>query len=309
LKTQYTIVEPKKALDQFIRSLPDTLLNGKWDGQLASNPTAVLITISDQNFTAQEFAKWLAKATTPKTKIASSKEYITNEYHNWMNQCLMDLEDKNLEKKYPDFRYLMSEYHDGILLFDLSDKLIWSKAVKDTAGLVEFYSKSDKKYYWEERAECYFYQLHEKNDTASTLTKEKLALNNQKALEKLRKLAEKRAKKPVSNEIFIAKANKIIQKSKSNYEISILEKLLEKEANPMLKQVSWTPGLSQIFDNAGELVFIQIKSIKPKTEKTLQEVKGLVTADYQTYLEQKWIEELKQKYEVHVDKKVLETIR
>ena len=48
-----------------------------------------------------------------------------------------------LENKYPDFRFLMNEYHDGILLFDLTDKMVWTKAVQDSIGLSKFYDKNN----------------------------------------------------------------------------------------------------------------------------------------------------------------------
>ncbi len=307
LRKEYPIVENRKNLDLFIKQLPDSMLNGKWNGQ-SEKAAIVLFTADKRNFTSHDFGAYLAKTTTPKTKVSSKQDYLLSEYVKWQDQSLLEIEDHNLEQKYPDFRYLMNEYHDGILLFDLSDQLIWSKAVKDTAGLSEFYAQSDKRYFWEERAECTFYTFALKNDS-SMITAEKQLIYNQKALYKIHKLAVKRSKKPISNELFLEKASKILAKTKSSYTLTLEDKLLEKESNHLLKQTTWAPGTSEIFDNAGEQVFIQIKAIQPKTEKALSEVKGLVTADYQNYLEEKWIAELKQKYEVHVDMKVLQSIR
>lgn len=307
LRKEYPIIENSKNLALFIKQLPDTLLNGKWNGTIDKNGALILFTLNNKEFTGSEFALYLAKNTTSKTKIASTQEYLTQEYFKWQDQALLETEDNNLEKKYPEFRYLMNEYHDGILLFDLSDKLIWSKAVKDTAGLVDFYARSDKRYYWEERAECVFYTFHIKNDSSS-IAPEKQAISNQKAMSKIHKLALKRTKKAMTNELFLKKASNILAKSKSNYTLTLEDKLLEKESNHLLKQTSWNPGISEVIDNAGELVFIQIKEIKPRTEKSFYEVKGLITADYQNYLEEKWIEELKQKYEVNVDMNVLQSI-
>ena len=57
-----------------------------------------------------------------------------------------------LEAKHDDFRLLMEEYHDGILLFELTDEKVWSKAVKDTAGL-EAYAAHVGDFMWGMRAE------------------------------------------------------------------------------------------------------------------------------------------------------------
>ena len=61
---------------------------------------------------------------------------------------LLEYENANLEKKYPEFGYLMQEYRDGILLFNISKDLVWDKATKDEDKLKEIYEKGnfDKPY-------------------------------------------------------------------------------------------------------------------------------------------------------------------
>ncbi len=71
----------------------------------------------------------------------AAREKVKSLYKDWENDQIIAYEDKKLETKYPAFAQLMQEYHDGILLFDLTDKMVWSKAIKDTAGLKEFYEK------------------------------------------------------------------------------------------------------------------------------------------------------------------------
>jgi len=66
-----------------------------------------------------------------------------------------------LEEKHPDFKYLMKEYHDGILLFELTDQQVWSKAVKDTVGLQAFYDKNKNNYMWDERLDASVYTVRD----------------------------------------------------------------------------------------------------------------------------------------------------
>lgn len=308
LKKEYNYQENAKNLDSFIQSFPDSLLTVNWDGKILDKKSLILFIADNSIYSQEEFARFVAKSLAAKPQMTSKNEFLRNQFKLWVNQVLTDLEDRNLEKKYPEFRYLMNEYHDGILLFDLSDKMVWSKAVKDTLGLQAFYSESAKRYYWDERADCVIYTLHKKLDSTN-LPVEKLAKANQKALIKITKLAQKRVSKAMSDEQFTTKALSILQKSKSNYILSLKNEKFEKSGWHLLSKVDWNAGYYGPFDQAGEKVFFQIKQILPKTEKSLSEVKGLVTADYQNYLEKIWIEELKQKYEVSVDKEVLSTIR
>lgn len=308
LKKEYNYQENTKNLDHFIQSFPDSLLTNGWDGKLSDKKSLILFTADNSLHSQEEFGRFIAKSLNAKPQMTTKTEFLRSQFTLWVNQVLTDLEDSNLEKKYPEFRYLMNEYHDGILLFDLSDKMVWSKAIKDTSGLQSFYSSSDKRYYWEERAECIIYNLHQKADS-SKLAPEKLAAANQKAMEKVIKLAKKKTSKAMSDEQFLTKAITLISKSKSNYLLNLKNEKYEKSGWHLLAQVNWEPGFYGPFDEAGEKVFFEIKQILPKSEKSLAEVKGLVTADYQNYLEQIWINDLKQKYEVLVDKEVLSTIR
>ena len=76
-----------------------------------------------------------------------------------INKELLAYESGLLEQKYPEFKYLMEEYHDGILLFNITDNQVWSKAVKDSAGLKTYFDKHQGEYNWKERADVSVYYL------------------------------------------------------------------------------------------------------------------------------------------------------
>ena len=81
--------------------------------------------------------------------------------NDWVNKTCLDYEDSKLEEKHPDFKLLMKEYHDGIMLFDLMDQKVWSKAIDDTLGLLNYYNLTKENYQWEERA---FTTVYTSND-------------------------------------------------------------------------------------------------------------------------------------------------
>ena len=76
---------------------------------------------------------------------------------------IIKYEDSQLEKKYPDFRYLVNEFHDGILLFDISEKKIWNKVQEDSTGLVKFYEDNKQKYPGKRSMEAIIYTLKNEN--------------------------------------------------------------------------------------------------------------------------------------------------
>jgi len=76
------------------------------------------------------------------------------------NDQLIQYENSILEKKYPDFRYLINEFHDGILLFNISEKKIWSRAQEDSAGLIRYYDEHKDDFLTRKGIEASIYTLH-----------------------------------------------------------------------------------------------------------------------------------------------------
>ncbi|RYU84280.1 peptidylprolyl isomerase [Hymenobacter persicinus] len=74
-------------------------------------------------------------------------------YDQYADQQLTDYEKANLENKYEDYRMLVKEYRDGILLFQLMDEKVWSKAIEDTVGLQKFFTENQGKYQWDSRVQ------------------------------------------------------------------------------------------------------------------------------------------------------------
>ena len=85
-----------------------------------------------------------------------------------------DYEDSKLKEKYPEFKALMKEYHDGIMLFDLMDQKVWSRAINDTIGLLNYYNLTKENYRWDERA---LTKVYTSNDNA-TASRVRTLINN-----------------------------------------------------------------------------------------------------------------------------------
>jgi peptidyl-prolyl cis-trans isomerase SurA len=189
------------------------------------------------------------------------------------------LENSKLEEKYPDFRYLFQEYHDGILLFNISEEKIWNFAAQDTVGLEEFYSKNTNKYLWEERFKGMIVTCKDKATREET-------------------------DKFFAAEMTVEEITD--QLNKTENVITINEGAWEKGANPVVDYFVWNGAAPANFDS--EISFIRGDKIPPGP-KTLNEARGLYVSDYQKYLEENWIKNLRAKYKIKVNKKLLKTIK
>ena len=194
--------------------------------------------------------------------------------------------DKHLEEKYPEFRNLVREYHDGILLFETSLRNVWDKASKDEKGLTNYFKRNKKKYTWDEpRYKGYI--IYAKNDTIARQAKGILQHAN-----------------PDSVESYI---NHRI--NKDNLQLVRIEKgLWQKGQVPVvdrdgfkLKDTPCTP------DKKLPVTLLVGKLLKAPAE--YKDERGQVTSDYQDMLEQVWIEQLKQKHSVVVHQEVIDRLK
>ncbi|MBO5864691.1 MAG: peptidylprolyl isomerase [Bacteroidaceae bacterium] len=199
-------------------------------------------------------------------------------------QEALALEDSLLESKYPEFGNLMREYYEGLLFFEVSTREVWGKVASDEEGLAKYFKKNKKAY---------------KFDTPR-FRGAVIQANSQENLDNVKAMLE-----GVAFE---------------NYKAAI-EANLPKDS---VRTVRVEVGVFAVGDNAwvdkmafgqgegGNLRrgFVVVDTVGTVIEapETYKDVKGLVTADYQKYLEEKWVKSLRKKYKVKVDKKVLKTV-
>jgi peptidyl-prolyl cis-trans isomerase SurA len=89
-------------------------------------------------------------------------------------------------------------------------------------------------------------------------------------------------------------------------QITITKGNWEKGANPIVDYYVWNSPEPQYF--VAEHTFIRGDMIKPGP-KNLEEARGHYISDYQNFLEEKWIKQLRKKYKIKINKKLLKTIQ
>jgi len=215
------------------------------------------------------------------------QETINKLYKTWGDETALSFEESQLDKKYPEFKSLMREYEEGILLFEALKQNVWDRANNDSTGLQKYFDEELKmKYKWDERASVSIYTL--KTD-------------DPKVLAKVRALA---AKKPAA--AVIKKFNK---KGKPEV-LTVMEKLYEKGKNKDLGDL-WKAGdmtAAKTDATTKTASFLKIEQIVPPTSKALSEARGYAVADYQDFLEKKWIQDLRKEYPVVVNEAALKTL-
>lgn len=280
--------EYPEALNKWSARQVDTVfLTFKWKPDPAK-PQDVLFRFGDKaKYTVADFEEYSLKTGRDRMRGVGlpMDETIQRLYSNWKDEMSMQFEEGQLDTKYPDFRSLMREYEEGILLFEALRMNVWDKANNDTLGLEQYFKANlADKYKWEERARVSIYTL--KTDDA-------------KEAEKVRAMA---AKKP---------AAEVLKKMNKKTEIvTVMEKLYEKGKNKDLGAF-WTAGaVTSVKSDASTKTsyFLKIEEIVPPASKVLSEARGYAVADYQDYLEKRWIEELRQKYPVQVNDEALKTL-
>ncbi len=205
-------------------------------------------------------------------------------YNDFLNEKLLAYEEKQLERKYPEFKSLMREYEEGILLFEAIKQNVWDKASQDTVGLEQFFATRKGKYMWSERANVTFYSLA---DSAKA------------EIAELRKFAEKN-----DPQATLKKFNKT--KEILVYKAETIEKGKNKAVDAVWKAGALTTNENSPRDNS--FSFAKIENVLPPAAKTLKEARGYVVADYQDALEKKWIEDLTKSYPVVMNKEALKSI-
>jgi peptidyl-prolyl cis-trans isomerase SurA len=279
LKKEYAY----KSYPEVLKKLTAVADTGIYEGFLTINSklaNSVLMEIDGKVYLASEFANYLGQR--KQNRKLKPAEVVANRFEEWAEDRILTYEDSRLEGKHNAFRLLMNEYRDGILLFELTDQKVWSKAVNDTTGLELFYEQNKNNYLWPERARVEIFRC-----------------SSQKVAAKVKKLAKKKTGADI-----VSALNK-----KSALNVQLEEGLFSREEKELLTKIEWKNGPSESVEFDGQYYIIDFNEIVAPLPKKISEAKGAITADYQDYLEKEWESALRKKYRFQINKDVLYSIR
>jgi len=284
IRKEYNFKANDKNIEAFMATVDSTILNAAYVPAPNADMDAILFTIDGQAYKVKDFVTYIDKKQT-RQKYVTPATYAYQLYEAYSNETMMDYADAHLEEKYPEFKTMVEEYRDGILLFDLMDREVWTKAVKDTTGLKEFHERNADKYMWDDRVLATIITVAR----AESLPKVKALLEAGTPLDSLRTA---------------------ISRDSINYAY-VRKGFFQKGDNQFVDQTEWKAGvINEIPSTVDQsTVIVCIREVRQPEQKTLREAKGLVTSDYQMELEEQWMEALHKKYPVSIDEKVLDKVR
>jgi len=250
-----------------------------------ANNNKVLFTANDKSFTVADFSKFVAKQ--PNNRTPLSTELLDVLLVNYELSVLAENEVNSLEAKHPDYRNLLREYHDGILLFNVMNAEVWEKTANDNEGLKAFFDKNRAKYNTWTAPKYKGYIIYTKDENT---------------LKSAKKLANKNKKADDLGQILKTAFN-----NDSTTLVSIKKGLWAKGENKFID--------SEIFKGTEKPepltnfphFFVIGKTISAPEEYT--DVKGQVISDLQEVREKEWMESLRAKYPVEINESVLKTIK
>lgn len=284
LRKRYTIKRDEKLYKKVKALVDDSYYKLEW--KKPENTTSYkgnLITVKDSVYTADMFLNYLSH----QQKAASAEKpigkLVDKMYEKYLDEQLQSYYDGELESEFPEFAAVMDEYRDGLLMFELMEKEIWQRSKNDTVALQKFFDLNKNKYQWDDRADVII----------ASATNEKVIKEAYKMLKKNKSVDEIKQKLNKNNEVNVMLTTGVFEKGN--------------EALP--KSMKFAEGMSEILHEDGYYYAVKVLKKIPAGPKTLDEARGKVTNDFQQYLEENWVKDLKSEFAIEVNRANFENLK
>jgi len=284
LKKEYNFSLNNNAFNWFINNTDTLITKGysKYDRKMI--PAGLLYTFAGQKYSVSEFAKYIENKTSPENNEAP-ESFVKNLLESCITSHVLKYENSILENKYPDFRYLVKEFHDGILLFEISSKKVWDK-INDTVLLKQFYDEHKHEFPGKRAFEGTIY-AYKKVDKAG----------------KFYPAFDRFSRYPDLDERLAKKFNT------RNDTVILIHKGIWQEGDTTLPEnIEWKEGYYHT-TYSGFPAVVFIRKIMEPVPLPFDQIEGELITRFQNYLESEWIKQLKEKYTVRLDSNVLEEVK
>lgn len=284
LRKKYPVKRDDKFFAVLAKVVNDDVYQSKWAVPADTKPyDKPLFTFADKKVTGTEFLAHVATEQREKVDVKPLPKLLDVYYQGFVDEELNKYYNDNLENEFPEFADVMTEYRDGLLLFDLMEKEIWEKSKTDTIGLQDFYNRNKERYQWKNRAEAMI----------ASSTKEDMVKKAQKLLKEGKDAA----------------AIKAALNTKETVNIMVTEGTFEEGSDALPSNVTMKKGISEPLKKGSYFFVAKVKETLPAGPKSLDEAKGKVINDYQQFLEEHWVGNLKKEFKIEIDRPVFERVK
>ena len=263
------------------------LLLDKFTGSILKNPRGSamqgmrsdqrLFRLGSTSFSGNDYREYLVKLTEQGSRISQP---LSRYYQQFVEQSVFDAYKNDLEKYEPAFKKQMDEFRDASLLFGIMQQRIWNRAARDSAGLEEFYNQRKEQYTWKENGDVILFTVFDPGVAGAA--------------------REELARRPNDWKEIMEAHGGYVQADSARFEIS---QLPVKEGE-QLREGQVSSPLKNELDGTTSFVYL-LKRYPGGQQRSFEEARGMVLNDYHAYLEDTWVNELKRKYPVRVNKNQL----
>ncbi|MGB0185421.1 MAG: peptidylprolyl isomerase [Flavobacteriaceae bacterium] len=280
LKEQYQIDAPNRgeisSLFVKVDGQNDWLLN---DGV---EPQGQFVKIQNRVLTHDDFLEFLNKNLKASNSNTASSESVWRSYNTFLGEQLIQYKKDQLPLENLEYAQILKEYEEGLLLFDIMQDKIWNGAKNDSIGLLEHYENNKTKFVTPAKI-------------TGTIARSKKKSTLKKAI---KMWADGRTNDDITT-VLNAKRQQLIL-STGSFEIN----------DPLLpKKVKFSEGISSVFPINDSYVVLNISAQVPEKVQSFEASKGAVISSYQTELEKRWIETLRAKFDISINKNALDVLK
>lgn len=284
LKNSYDIVVNPTAKGYFESILNSDFFSKSWHLPENFMANQVLLTIQNDTLYYDDFGQRLVGIQHAYFgQKMPFKAVIDKEFNNFEEAAILKFHEENLEFENEDFAYLLKEYRDGLLLFDLMEKEVWNAAAVDNTGLHRFYNAHKDNYYWDDRVDIEMATSAKEDDIRAVA----------------RLLRRGKSSKEISGELNTDHEQKVM----------FTKRILPSNDPSLPTEGLVRTGLSKIYRYNDAYHIVKVNALLPKMNKTFDEAKGKIISDYQNVLEANWLKTLNDRYQVEIHTGVLEKIK
>lgn len=287
LKNELSFSENTAALDEIIAAIPDSTLRGKrnFNPRVYGNMNKEIFSLGENKLTQADFAQYIQLIT--RGKVFGAKDFaLKGLYNNYVKSVLTEYQEINLARTNPEYRNLLQEYRDGILIFELTDKKVWGKAPKDSVGIQNYYDQNKTRFMWGPSVQGKLFRAKTEED-----------------MKKLLKEVNKVNPKPMDEIV------RIVNGEGAQDKLSMREGRFEQ--NRFKFKMPFKAGKYMPYqkEKDGSFTMLMVDEVyNQSSQKSLKEARGYVISEYQDYLEKQWHEELMSKYPVKINQSVLKSV-